>query len=108
MEDLEIDPEFMENLDQAGLQNIAETENLMNQIANQSRPTTQGVHNIVQFLESLRSREELEQVYRNMPQAEFSQLPSHLMAQGLIFRQLARNAATQTFPPQTDHIQINF
>lgn len=29
-DDLELDPEFMENLDQAGLQNIAETENLMN------------------------------------------------------------------------------
>jgi|LauGreDrversion4_2_1035121.scaffolds.fasta_scaffold02673_23 hypothetical protein len=47
MEDLEIDPEFMENLDQTGLQNIAETENLMNQISNQSRPSGQGLFNLV-------------------------------------------------------------
>ena len=37
LDEIELDPEFVENLDQTGLRNIEETENLMNQISNQSR-----------------------------------------------------------------------
>ncbi|CDW84627.1 ubiquitin hect domain family protein [Stylonychia lemnae] len=104
----ELDPEFLDNLDETGIRNLVDTENVMNTIHNQSSIGGQVIQTTVQLLESIQNRDQRNQLYRDMEESVFNQLPSHLFSEGLSQRPQSRNQQHALSVRQQDQIQPQF